>query len=672
MLCRSRLGFASVLWLLLTVGCGSYRIDPTIYALCQATCERLVECSPGEPVDVCISECVDFVGPASCNHNQAALDSCVTDIAVLTCEALAAGELPPSCQNVCTGEGPCDDVVCDDDNDCTEDSCNPTDGSCDNTPRADWTSCSSGACYGGMCGTVFPCTEQGVRDAIEVGVGPFTFACEGLTTVRTQDSIVVDRDVILDGEGNLTLHGSGKHLVLSVPSANVELRNMTVTGGWSAEYDGAAGIDNHGTLTLASVTLTRNFGRGAGAIFNDGALTLKDSDVSNNEALLGGGIRNHENGILVLNDSNASRNSAVDGGGIYNEGTVTLTGTTISENRAQQSDGGGIFNGPGAILMLSDCAVSENVAGRDGGGIRGFSDFFDQGDSVITVIDSVVSGNSAMDVGGGIANVSATLTLLNSTVSENTANAGGGIYSARRLSVTDSVVSGNTAENGGGIGCVGPADFTLSNSTVSANTANNRGGGISSTCTTTVSDSAISGNAAASGGGIESYDSHAALTMTNSTLSGNVGGGIRKLSSSVTLIHNTIFGNDGFVISNSGSGMVLRNNLIVGECDLGFSDPSSGGGNIESPGNTCELTDPSDEANVTAEQLDLGPLQDNGGRTLTHLPGPGSVAVDVIPQAACIDADGAPLTTDQRGVARPQGPTCDVGAVEVVAVVGTD
>jgi hypothetical protein len=618
-------------------------------------------------VDLCTSECVDFVGPASCDRNQAALDSCVTDIAVLACEALAAGELPPLCQNVCVGEGLCDDVGCEDDNDCTEGSCDLEDGSCNNTPRADWTPCSTGACYGGMCGTIFPCTEQGIRDAIEVGVGPFTFACEGPTTVSTQDTIVVDHDVILDGEGNLTLDGMGKHPVLSVSTANAELRNLTVAGGWSPEYDGAAGIDNHGTLTLASVTLTGNVGTGAGAIFNDGPLTLIDSDVSDNEALLGAGIRNRKNGILVLNDGNVSRNSAVDsGGGIFNEGTMTSRGTTISENSAHENDGGGIFNGPDAILMLSNCAVSGNTAGYDGGGIRGFS-LSGEGDGVITVIDTVVSRNSAIGEGGGIANRSATLTLTNSTVSENTARLGGGIYSTSRLSVTDSVVSGNTAENGAGIRCAGSPDFTLSNSTVSGNTANNRGGGISSTCATTLRNSTISGNAAARGGGIESYASHAELIMIDSTLSGNVGGGIRILASgAATLIHNTIFGNDGVDISDSGRAVLLRNNLIVGECDFGFFDPSSEGGNLESPGNTCELTDPSDQANVSAEQLDLGPLQDNGGPTLTHLPEPRSVAIDVIPQAACIDAGGAPLTTDQRGIARPQGPMCDVGAVEVV------
>jgi hypothetical protein len=61
----------------------------------------------------------------------------------------------------------------------------------------------------------------------------------------------------------------------------------------------------------------------------------------------------------------------------------------------------------------------------------------------------------------------------------------------------------------------------------------------------------------------------------------------------------------------------------------------------------------------------LGPLQDNGGPTMTHALGAGSVAIDVIPGAECLDAEGEPLTTDQRGEPRPGGSTCDVGAFEV-------
>jgi len=60
---------------------------------------------------------------------------------------------------------------------------------------------------------VFPCTEEGIRDAIAVGGGPHPFDCDGPTTVVTEAEIVIDSDVILDGEGNLTVDGNDDHRV---------------------------------------------------------------------------------------------------------------------------------------------------------------------------------------------------------------------------------------------------------------------------------------------------------------------------------------------------------------------------------------------------------------------------------------------------------------------------
>ena len=66
-----------------------------------------------------------------------------------------------------------------------------------------------------------------------------------------------------------------------------------------------------------------------------------------------------------------------------------------------------------------------------------------------------------------------------------------------------------------------------------------------------------------------------------------------------------------------------------------------------------------DQVDVTEEELNLGPLQDNGGPTMTHALGAGSVAIDVIPADAC------EVDEDQRGEPRPGGTMCDVGAFEV-------
>jgi hypothetical protein len=114
--------------------------------------------------------------------------------------------------------------------------------------------------------------------------------------------------------------------------------------------------------------------------------------------------------------------------------------------------------------------------------------------------------------------------------------------------------------------------------------------------------------------------------------------------------------------------VTVMNSLIDGGCEHYQYQETlpvmSLGHNIESPGDTCGLTHPSDLDNVITDALKLGPLQDNGGPTMTHALGAGSVAIDrILPY--CVDPDGAAVATDQRGEPRPAGAGCDVGAFEV-------
>jgi hypothetical protein len=152
------------------------------------------------------------------------------------------------------------------------------------------------------------------------------------------------------------------------------------------------------------------------------------------------------------------------------------------------------------------------------------------------------------------------------------------------------------------------------------------------------------------------------LTLTNSTVTGD-GVGILN-TATLTLTNSTVAG-DSDGIFNAGGTLTLTNSLVDGGCYLEGPDNTSNGYNIESPGDTCGFDQLTDQVNVSADDLKLGPLQDNGGSTMTHALLPGSVAIDVIPEAECLDADGEPLTTDQRGQPRPVGATCDVGSFEV-------
>ena len=356
----------------------------------------------------------------------------------------------PECQNPedcddgndCTGnactDGMCeytvvtDDTVCDESNECTTGMC--ASGECDTTPVQDGTVCGNGAgtCQLGICSNV-ACTEQGIRDAIAAGGGPYTFDCAGPQTVVTAAEIVIDNDVILDGEGNLTVDGNDDHLVFEVSEGvSAELTGFTVTRGRTEvgppffRFHGGC-ISNLGTLTLTNCTVTR--------------CTAAESitpDLLNN----GGGIGNL--GSLTLTNCTVSENSAdFQGGGIWSPadaefGSLTLTNSTVSGNSAYT--GGGIA---GVDFTIENSTVSDNVATGWGGGIVSR----DSGRGTIT--NSTVSGNSA-DTGGGVnCEEAAELTITNSTISGNTGGAisnTSGTVMLRNATVSGGISSGTVGE----------------------------------------------------------------------------------------------------------------------------------------------------------------------------------------------------------------------------------
>jgi hypothetical protein len=213
-------------------------------------------------------------------------------------------------------------------------------------------------------GHVFPCTEQGILDAIAEGGGPHTFACDGPITVATKAEIVIDNDVILDGGGNLTVDGNEEHRVFSVPEGTTaELRRFVVTNGLTARGEPGGGIHNSGTLALTNIDVSRNTGdHNGGGINNDGTLTLTDSTVSGNRGGSGGGLYNI--GTLTLNNSTVSGNTTPTcGGGIDNDRELTVTNSTISGNTADNC-GGGIFN-EGALTMTSSTMAANSAPNGD-------------------------------------------------------------------------------------------------------------------------------------------------------------------------------------------------------------------------------------------------------------------------------------------------------------------
>jgi hypothetical protein len=300
----------------------------------------------------------------------------------------------------------------------------------------------------------------------------------------------------------------------------------------------------------------------------------------------------------------------------------------------------------GVSAELRGLTVTRGFVDQEGAGIANLGS--------LTLVNSTVTGNNAERGGGGIYSWRQ-LTLTNSTVSGNsTTGSGGGIYVWRQLTLTNSTVSGNSATGPGG--GIFSSHTTLTNSTVSGNS----GGGIYSLCTT-LTNSTVSGN-----NGLGIHNGGELLTVTNSTVSGNSDGSFDASNLTddgpepvtVSLTNSTVSGD--ITGSLYSSDIFVANTVFVGVCSLSLYAGSrvlSNGYNIESPGNTCGFDQQGDQANVTEAQLNLGELADNGGPTMTHALGDGSVAIDVIPDAACEVAE------DQRG--EPRDTMCDVGAFEV-------
>jgi Right handed beta helix region/Ser-Thr-rich glycosyl-phosphatidyl-inositol-anchored membrane family/Fibronectin type III domain len=258
------------------------------------------------------------------------------------------------------------------------------------------------------------------------------------------------------------------------------------------------------------------------------------------------------------------------------------------------------------------------------------------------------------------------LTVNNSTFSGNT----GGAISFQgygNLTVNNSIFSGNT---GSAIFNFSGNNLTVNNSTFSGNTASSSGGAIDNNGgNLTVNGSTFSGNTSALKGGAI-YNYVGSVGVANSTFSGNVasgnGGGIYNQTGSL-LVRNSTFSNNsaggsgGGGIANSGS--LLYDNTIIAN-STGGDCINSGTLNSGSTNNLVE--DGSCPAALSLSgNPQLGPLANNGGPTQTFALLANSPAIDAGSDTLC-------TSTDQRGVSRPQGAHCDIGAYEFVGNAQTN
>lgn len=329
-------------------------------------------------------------------------------------------------------------------------------------------------------------------------------------------------------------------------------------------------------------------------------------------------------------------------------GTYVLTLAGAGEDATQAGDlditSNIIINGAGQSATIIDGNAGDRV--------------FDLLDANVQ-LSGVTLQNGSGTVGGGInIKFDSTLILSASRITSNTASgSGGGIFASGALTMTTSRIDGNSTVGGGGGVSVAGGPVIISASEISGNSADGSGGGIFSSGTLTMINSTLSGNRANSGGGglfvIESPNNR----LYNVTISANTadadgngqgeGGGVRVgiITAANTLIGGNLGGNQkpdcAGALNSEGYNLITN----INGCTIG--------------GDTT--------GNLLGVDALLGPLQNNGGSTLTHALLDASPAIDAANPGGCRDGDGNLLPSDQRGADRSVGGRCDIGAYEAGA-----
>lgn len=391
----------------------------------------------------------------------------------------------------------------------------------------------------------------------------------------TQGQLTITLPVTIDGH-NLTIDANHASSAIYVQNAGLTLNDALVRNGNDPNLAGGINVIS-GTLQLNRVEMSGNQGGSGGAI----------EAVS---ATFGQGV--------VLNDSSVHDNHGYSGGAIFGQNSkLGMSGTTVYGNTAQNT--GGAVAVDGGSLVVTNSVITSNSAGS-GGAIANSGD--------VQIKGSALTGNGATTQGGAF------------TFSSSSAT----------LTIVESTLSGNSAADGGAISASLGGTFVMTNSTLTGNTASSKGGAFYA-------------------------HKYPQMTLTNVTVSGNAasnGGGF---------FFTTAVGSHGMTSLAFSNTIVSANTAAAGKDIGGNFPPPSGSNNLFGNAlNTPPLND-SGNHNLFTDAPGLGPLQDNGGPTDTLALLAGSPAIDGGSNGAA-----AVLTTDQRGTgfARIAGASVDIGAFE--------
>jgi hypothetical protein len=532
--------------------------------------------------------------------------------------------------------------------------------------------------------------------------------------VLTLDNVTV-RNNVAHGDTNGFSVGGGIYAndaTIAIRDSEVVANRAAGTKDSVAAGHGGGLYLQEGTLTVADSVFQGNVARA------DAALGV--TDVAGGAAFL-------YNVSVVIDASRFQGNRAISvsdnsgtsqGGAIFHQtspaGEFSITGSTFAGNvvKATVTGAHGATALAGAAKISSssdpvDATVKDSVfrnnkvtassagsATAFGGAVNATGDNLTAHFVRVGVVGSTVAATgatSATGSGGGISFQQGIMNFARSQVSTNTV----AVHSGSNIA----------AGTGGGIDANGSVDITIANSTLDGNVvdgqsdasvANAQGGGYEgrgnaslTLRTSTVSNNQVTatasgGSPTALGGGLDLESASQTDHVANSTITKNgasasgpnaiSAGGAAEVANTGLLVRlatiarngvaatgsNTFAGGGGLYVDQGTTflrGTILAvNTAATGPNCVGAF--TSEGFNLYGDTTGCSVTpDGTDRAGATPK---LGQLADNGGPTMTLKPLAGSPALNKIPVATC----HAMSKVDQRGVHRPQGPTCDKGAVE--------
>ncbi len=461
-----------------------------------------------------------------------------------------------------------------------------------------------------------------IGDTVQLGSGDYPLS---------QGELAVGKNITIAGAGPsaTTIRQTTQKRVIHVTGGTgLTLTGLTVTGGHVTAANGSAGtsvspdggsgggafgagVDGAGTMTLTDVVVTGNSATGG-----DGG--AGNSGTSPGAGGAGGGASGA--GIsggtsLTLTRVAVTANVAISGSG-GTGGNAGTTGTGGHGGTAGQPGSAGISMGIGSSLVARDTLIADNSAVVGHGGSGG-------------------GGGTTSGAGGGGG-------------SGEPAD-GGGLFSNGTVSLTNVTFAANSAGGSdGGAGGVGRAVSNAANGGAGGAASGGAGGSIALlngaqahfASVTIATSSTQAGTAGVGGAGV-----HGGISGANGSDAVDEGGDLFVYSSTLTM---------GDTLIALGTGHTGSENCSI----RGGSSFTTLGHNLDDR-NQCVAVPAAGDLHDAI--VALGPLQDNGGPTQTLALLPGSTAISA-GAAPCLDAGGATLTADARGL--PRSSPCDIGAFE--------